>query len=126
MSVKYNRNLLPLARKLRDEMTKQEKQLWYGFLRMHQRKFYKQKIIGNFIADFYCHVARLVVEVDGSQHYTEKGLADDYERTKILNYMNIKVIRFTNREVNENFVAVCQMIDREMPSPSPTEPPLPE
>lgn len=66
-------------------MTRQERHLWYDFLQDYPVKIYKQKVIDNFIVDFYCHSAKLVIELDGSQHYTEEGLANDEERTKILN-----------------------------------------
>jgi very-short-patch-repair endonuclease len=65
----YNKKLLPFAKELRKEMTKQERHLWYDFLRYYSVKIYKQKVIDNFIVDFYCHKARLVIELDGSQHY---------------------------------------------------------
>ena len=93
-------------------MTRQEKHLWYDFLRYYPVKIYKQRIIDNFIADFYCHNARLIIELDGSQHYTNQGKARDETRTEILEKYGIYVLRFSNKDVDENFYGVCRMIDR--------------
>ena len=109
--VNYNNKLTPRAKRLRKEMTRQERHLWYDFLRYYFVKIYKQKVIDNFIVDFYCHSAKLIIELDGSQHYTEKGLAYDEERTKILNAYNLEVIRFSNSEIDTNFSGVCKLID---------------
>ena len=92
-------------------MTPQERKLWYEFLRTYPVKFYKQRIIDNFIADFYCHAARLVIEIDGSQHYEPQGQAYDGERTAVLQKYNLEVLRFSNRDVNTNFRGVCEQID---------------
>lgn len=70
--MQYNKNLIPRAKELRKDMTKQERHLWYDFLRFYPVKIYKQKVIDNFIVDFYCHKAKLVIELDGSQHYTDR------------------------------------------------------
>ena len=107
----YNNKLISRAKELRKEMTPQERHLWYDFLRYYPIKIYKQKVIDNFIVDFYCHQSKLIIEVDGSQHYTEEGLGYDEERTNILNTYNIEVIRFSNYEVDNNFEEVCKMID---------------
>ncbi|MBQ2997013.1 MAG: endonuclease domain-containing protein [Oscillospiraceae bacterium] len=112
MIVSKNHNLLPAARELRRNMTREERHLWYDFLKPYPVKIYRQRIINNFIADFYCHKARLVVELDGSQHYTEEGLAYDAERTAVLAQYGIAVLRFSNLDVNRNFAGVCLMIDR--------------
>ena len=110
--LKKNNELLNVARILRRNMTRQEKHLWYDFLRFYPIKIYKQRIIDNFIADFYCHSARLVIELDGSQHYTNQGQAYDATRTEILERYGICVLRFSNRDIDENFEGVCRMIDR--------------
>ena len=107
-----NYKLLNIARILRRNMTRQEKHLWYDFLRYYPVKIYKQRIIDNFIADFYCHSARLVIELDGSQHYTTQGKTHDEARTKILESYGIYVLRFSNKDVDDNFDGVCKMIDR--------------
>ena len=110
--LKKNNKVLNVARILRRNMTRQEKHLWYDFLRYYPVKIYKQRIIDNFIADFYCHSARLVIELDGSQHYTNQGKAHDEARSKILERYGIYVLRFSNKDVDDNFEGVCKMIDR--------------
>ena len=112
MKLNKNKSLLNIARILRRNMTRQEKHLWYDFLRHYPVKIYKQRIIDNYIADFYCHSARLVIEVDGSQHYTTQGKEYDEERTKIFEKYGIYVLRFSNKDIDDKFVGVCQMIDR--------------
>lgn len=92
-------------------MTPQEKQLWYHFLNKYPVRVLKQKVIDNFIVDFYCAKAKLAIELDGSQHYRNEGLAYDEERTKIIQAYGIEVIRFSNRDVDENFEGVCETID---------------
>ena len=109
-----NNDMLDVARRLRREMTPQEQRLWYVFLRKYPVKFYKQRIIESFIVDFYCADARLVIELDGSQHYTEQGKAYDEERSAILHGYGLKVLRFSNRDVNNHFAAACETIDREV------------
>ena len=93
-------------------MTRHEKHLWYDFLRYYPVKIYKQRIIDNFIADFYCHSARLVIELDGSQHYTNQGKAHDAARTEIFKKYGISVLRFSNKDIDENFDGVCRMINK--------------
>ncbi len=109
--IPYKGENVPLAREMRRKMTEEERDLWYHFLQRYPYRFQRQKMLGPFIADFYCHAARLVVEVDGLQHYTEEGLAYDKERTLYLEQFNVRVIRFTNREVKERFPQVCETID---------------
>ena len=109
--LKKNNKLLNVARILRRNMTRQEKHLWYDFLRYYPVKVYKQRIIDNFIADFYCQKAKLIIEIDGSQHYTEEGRQKDEFRTEFLEGYDLKVIRFTNRQINTNFQGVCRYID---------------
>lgn len=111
MPIPKNNNLLNHARRLRKEMTPQELRLWYRFLRGYPIKIYKQRIIGDYIVDFYCASARLVIEVDGSQHYEERGKEKDAERSAFLESLGLRVLRFSNREINCNFSAVCEQID---------------
>ena len=111
MSLSYNKNNIPFAKSLRKDGTPQEKHLWYDFLANYEIKFQRQKAIDNFIADFYCHQARLVIEIDGSQHYTEHGKAKDEFRTFVLEAYDLRVIRFTNSQVENNFRGVCEYID---------------
>ena len=109
--MKKNDKLLSIAKILRRNMTRQEKHLWYDFLRQYPLKIYKQRIIDQYIADFYCHSARMVIELDGSQHYTNQGKAQDETRTKVFEGYGIYVLRFSNKDVDDNFEGVCQMID---------------
>ena len=105
-----NNGLLPRAKELRKEMTPQERHLWYDFLRDYPVKVYKQRIIDSFIADFYCASAKLVIEIDGAQHFSEEGLLRDKIRTEIIERYGIQVLRFTNHEVDTQFENVCNMI----------------
>ena len=93
-------------------MTKEERHLWYDFLRSYPIRFLRQKVIDNYIADFYCNEARLIIELDGSQHYEETGLLKDKIRTEKIESRNLTVIRIPNNEVNQNFSGVCEYIDR--------------
>ena len=106
-----NNKLLSNARTLRREMTRHERHLWYDFLKTYPIKIYKQRIIGNYIVDFYCHSAGLVIELDGSQHYFDKEMKKDKERDRFLQKEGLTVIRFSNREIDENFRGVCEYID---------------
>ena len=111
MSLDYNKNNIVLAKNLRKNATKQENHLWYDFLSKYEIRFQRQKAIDNFIADFYCHEAKLIIEIDGSQHYTEDGRQKDEFRTEVLETYCLKVIRFTNHQINTNFRGVCDYID---------------
>ena len=111
MSAFNNPDLLPLAKKLRREMTPHERKLWYLFLRNYPVKFYKQKVIQRFIVDFFCPGAKLVIEVDGSQHYEDSGVLSDKQRDQALQELGLGVLRFSNREINRAFAAVCRKID---------------
>jgi len=102
--------LRPRARELRNNATKQENDLWYRFLRQRTEHWYRQKVIGEFIVDFYCPKAKLVIELDGMQHYTAQGLAYDAERSAYLEGTGLKVIRFQNKEVDDAFYLVCSKI----------------
>ena len=112
MQRKHNSALTFSARKLRREMTKEERHLWYDFLRTYPERFLRQKILGQYIADFYCAGAKLVIELDGSQHFEEENLQKDRERTAFLEGYDILVLRFANNEVTGNFEGVCLRIDQ--------------
>ena len=99
------------ARRLRREMTPHERKLWYLFLRKYPVKIYKQRIIGKFIVDFYCASAKLVIEVDGTQHYNPQGMAYDEERSTFLSALGLYVLRFSNRDIDRDFCGVCEQID---------------
>ena len=111
MSLQYNNKNITLAKSLRKNATPEEKHLWYDFLSKYKIRFQRQKAIDNFIADFYCHKAKLVIEIDGSQHHTKEGMQKDEFRTEILEGYDLKVIRFTNKQINTNFRGVCEYID---------------
>ena len=111
MSLDYNPHNITLAKNLRNNATPQENHLWYDFLSKYKVRFQRQKAIDNFIADFYCHKAKLIIEIDGSQHFTENGQEKDSFRTEILKEYDLKVIRFTNHQINTNFRGVCYYID---------------
>ena len=112
MTIPKDKGKLEMARRLRREMTPHERKLWYLFLRTYPVKIYKQRIIDKFIADFYCASAKLIIEIDGSQHFDTQGMASDAERTAILESYGLKVIRYSNREIDQEFSAVCEQIDR--------------
>ena len=111
MDHKHNPQLLSNARSLRKNMTKEERHLWYDFLRRYRIRFLRQKILGKYIADFCCPQAKLVIELDGSQHYEPMGLVKDTERTTYLAQYDITVLRIPNNAVMNNFRGVCEFID---------------
>ena len=111
MQSKHNKQLVPLAKQLRKEMTKEERHLWYDFLRTYPVRFSRQKVLGKYIADFYSAEARLVIELDGSQHYENDNMEKDAERTDYLKGYGLKVIRIPNNEISRNFRGVCELID---------------
>lgn len=111
MQSKHNKQLVPLAKQLRKEMTKEERRLWYDFLRSYPIRFSRQKVLGQYIVDFYSAEARLVIELDGSQHYEDNNIQKDAERTAFLKTYGLTVIRIPNNEVSGNFSGVCEYID---------------
>ena len=111
MRLPYNKNLIPFAKSLRKNATPQENHLWYDFLRSYTPRFQRQKTIGQFITDFYCEKARLVIELDGSQHFTPEGITHDEARTAAIETVGVEVLRFTNRDIDSEFRAVCTQID---------------
>ena len=111
MQSKHNKQLVPLTKQLRKEMTKEERHLWYDFLRTYPVRFSRQKVLGKYIAVFYSAEARLVIELDGSQHYENDNREKDAERTDYLKGYGLKVIRIPNNEVSRNFRGVCEHID---------------
>ena len=111
MDRKHNRKIVPFAKELRKNMTKEERHLWYDFLREYPVKFTRQKVLGKYIADFYCAKANIVVELDGSQHYEDEGLINDEKRTEYLKQYGINVIRISNLDVLKNFEGVRQYIN---------------
>ena len=112
MSIHLPRNnkLLSLAKSLRQNMTKEERHLWCDCLRFCKPRFRRQEIIGNYIADFFCNEARLVIELDGSQHYEPGNAMHDNVRTAYFLSLGITVMRFSNADIHDHFQEVCQSI----------------
>ena len=104
--------LTGLAQSLRKNQTKEEAQLWYQCLRKYPVRFHRQYVIGNYIVDFYCHKAKLVIELDGSQHFEKNGQKMDAQRDAFLQQQGLTVIRIPNNEIKENFSGVCEYIDQ--------------
>ena len=111
MQPKHNKALVPFAKDLRRNMTKEEKHLWYDFLKSHRYRFSRQKVLGRYIADFYSAELNLVIELDGSEHYTPEAKAYDEVRSDFLSEYGIKVIRINNMEIDKNFYGVCAYIE---------------
>ena len=98
------------SRTLRKNMTPEERHLWYDFLKGLNVTVNRQRVIGQYIVDFYCSCARLVIEIDGSQHYEDKGHREDIVRDEYLSSLGITVVRYSNYEINRNFSVVCEDI----------------
>ena len=111
MQSKHNKQLVPLARALRKNMTKEERRLWYDFLRDYPVRFSRQKVLGRYIADFYSAEAKLIIELDGSQHYEDENIRKDARRTEFLEAYGLRIIRVANNEITENSDGVCDYID---------------
>ncbi len=109
--LRYDSKLIARAKELRKNMTPWEVKLWTQFLRDYPVRFQRQKVIGNYIVDFYCAKARLVVELDGGGHYLPQQQRDDTRRTKALEAFGLRVIRFCNADVDNSFYEVCTVID---------------
>ena len=106
----YRKSNIPLAKQLRRNMTPWEIKLWFQFLRGYPLRFQRQKAIGDYIVDFYCAKAGLVIELDGSGHYEPEQMLLDRERTEALEKMNLKVLRFCNSDIDTRFSGVCEQI----------------
>ena len=111
MNNSKNSKLTPYAQKLRKNMTKEERHIWYDFLKQLPIVINRQKVIGKYIVDFYCASMKTVIEIDGSQHFTVDGICEnDYERDKYLSERGLTVLRYSNYEINTQFDSVCQDI----------------
>ena len=110
----YNSDLKNRARVLRKNMTKEERHLWYDFLKAYPITIKRQRPIETYIVDFYCHSARLIIEIDGSQHYTTEGQEYDRIRSDVIEAYGLEVIRFSNYEINTMFYEVCELIDKKI------------
>ena len=112
MKYLHNLKLTGNAKRLRKEMTEEERKLWYLFLRNFPIRFLRQKVIGNYIVDFYCAKARLVIELDGSQHYEEQEEEYDKSRDEWLSAQGLLVLRFSNYDLNKKFKDICAYIEK--------------
>ena len=106
-----NKELKEFATQLRNNATPEENKLWYEFLRTYPVRFNRQRIVENYILDFYCAKAKIAVELDGSQHYENESLKNDVRRTEHLERLGLYVLRFSNSDVNNSFYEVCTEID---------------
>ena len=111
LKIKHNKDLTNLAQNLRKNLTREEKQLWYQFLKSYPIQFKRQVTCGDYILDFYCPKVKLAIELDGSYHYTPKVSENDKIRNDYLNSLGITVLRFSNREIHQDFHVVCKQID---------------
>ena len=111
MQRKHNKDIVPLAQELRKNMTKEERHLWYDFLRSYPVRFSRQKVLGKYIADFYSAKAKIIIELDGAQHKTEESERYDAERTAFLEGYGLTVIRIPNDAINKDFHRMCAYID---------------
>ncbi|MBQ9802453.1 MAG: endonuclease domain-containing protein [Clostridia bacterium] len=114
MNKKSNPKLTGNAQTLRKNMTKEEKHLWYDFLKKLPVTVHRQKVIDKYIVDFYCAEAKLVIELDGSQHYEPKGKEEDQIRDEFLQSLGIAVVRYSNLDIQKRFEAVCQDLLRRL------------
>ena len=112
--MKHDRKNEPYAKQLRKDMTPWERKLWYCFLKDYPIRFQRQKCVDQYIVDFYCFKAKLVIELDGGGHYDPIQQAKDNQRTKVLESYGLKVLRFCNLDIDRNFYGVCTVIDREV------------
>ena len=109
--MEHNSELTKNAQTLRKNMTKEERRLWYEYLRQYTHQFRRQVTFGHYILDFYCAAAKLAIELDGSQHYETDGQQYDEKRDAWLESQGIQVLRFSNTDVLRNLDGVCQVID---------------
>jgi very-short-patch-repair endonuclease len=128
MNERSNPKLTGISKMLRRNMTKEKKHLWYDFLKQLPQTINRQKVIGPYVVDFYCACARLVIELDGSQHYEENERLKDQERDAYLHELGITVVRYTNLDIHKKFDAVCADIVRRINTSSGSlrEPPSPQ
>ena len=111
LKIKHNKDLTTLSQKLRKNLTREEKQLWYQFLKEYPVQFKRQVTCGDYILDFYCPKVKLAIELDGTYHFTPQVSENDKIRNEYLNSLGITVLRFSNREIRQDFHVVCKQID---------------
>ena len=128
MNERNNSKLTRNAQTLRKNMTKEERHLWYDFLKSLPMTFNRQKVIGKYIADFYCFEKKLIIELDGSQHYIDKGQLSDKERDAYFSSLGLTVLRYSNRQIHNEFERVCMDILRCLATSSTADggPPSPQ
>ena len=114
MPIIYNGKNVVLAKSLRKRATRQEKRLWYDFLKNYDVNFQRQKAIGDYIVDFYCPSLKIAIEIDGNQHYSKEGIEKDKIRTCEINNQGVQVIRITNRQIDRHFNEICEYLDNEI------------
>lgn len=114
MPIIYNGKNVVLAKSLRKRATRQEKRLWYDFLKNYDVSFQRQKAIGDYIVDFYCPSLKIAIEIDGNQHYSKEGIEKDRIRTCEINNQGVQVIRITNRQIDMHFNEICEYLDNEI------------
>ena len=127
MNTFKNKKLTSNSQTLRKNMTRQERHLWYDFLNSLPITFHRQKVIDKYIVDFYCAKAKLVIELDGSGHYSTYGIVSDQERDQHLKSLGLTILRYSNLDVDKNFRGVCDDILKHInPSTTASGPPSPE
>ena len=114
MEYKHNKELTENAKFLRNNMTKEEKHLWYDYLRKCPVRFSRQKVLGKYIADFYSAEAKIVIELDGAQHFEKENRIYDEKRTEFLEQYDLKIIRIPNGEINTNFEGICRYLNKQI------------
>ena len=114
MERKHNKMLTENAKILRNNMTKEEKHLWYDYLRKCPVRFSRQKVLGKYIADFYSAEAKIVIELDGAQHFEKENRIYEEKRTEFLEQYDLKIIRIPNGEINTNFEGICRYLDKQI------------
>lgn len=110
MNEQYNQKLSANAKKLRSSMTKEERRLWYDCLKSLPMTVHRQKVLGNYIVDFYIASVKIMIELDGSQHYEQAHMEKDAQRDAYLKGLGIRVLRYANSDINYRFRAVCEDI----------------
>ena len=121
MNETQNKQLTPFAQRLRKEMTPEERHLWYDYLKKLPCTVNRQKVFGPYIADFYIASAELVIELDGSQHYSDEALLKDQVRDDWFRAHGITVLRYANLDVKRNFYGVCMDIQKHLPQSDPPQ-----
>ena len=123
----YNEKLINNSRELRKNMTPEEKHLWYDFLKNLDITVHRQKVIFDFIVDFYIPSCKIVIELDGSQHYEKENHKNDKERDLKLSSEGITVLRYTNLQIKRDFENVCKdILNSITPHPSASQTPSPQ